>query len=89
MMLTSQRSSYDHPPASHIRVSTKSLQAGFGRGVRTVHSIAIVAGDEQFVLNDSETSNLQLVLGAAKSLSKLTDMEVELPSGEFTHWESM
>jgi hypothetical protein len=57
--------------------------------VRTVHSIAIVAGDEQFVLNDSETSNLQLVLGAAKSLSKLTDMEVELPSGEFTHWESM
>ena len=75
--------------ASHIRVSTKSLQAGFGMGVRTVHSIAIVAGDEQFDIQDSETSDLQRILGSAKSLSKLTGMEVELPSGEFTYWEHM
>lgn len=75
--------------ASHIRVSTKKLQSGFGLGVRTVHSIAIVAGDEQFVLNDSETSDIQPVLGAAKSLSKLTTLEVELPNGEFTFWEQM
>lgn len=89
MMLTSQRSSYDHPPASHIRVSTKSLQSGFGLGVRTVHSIAIVAGDEQVVLNNSETHDTQCVLGTAKSLSKLTALEVELPNGEFTFWEQM
>jgi hypothetical protein len=75
--------------ASHIKVSTKKFQADFGLGQRTVHSIAIVAGEGQFVVQDSETSNFQGVLDAAKSLSKLTDMEVELPSGEFTFWEVM